>query len=414
MIFFFLLHAQRLIPILTIPVGVVLAFVPMLYQGLTANIMSLGGIAIAIGAMVDAAIILVENVHKRLEAWEEAGRAEPREQVILSAMQEVAPSVFFALLVITVSFLPIFTLEGTEGRLVKPLAFTKTYAMGFAAVLSVTLTPALAALLIRGRIRGEHANPVNRWLVRAYVPVVRAVVRRRWLVIAAALLVVASAIPVFFRLGSEFMPPLNEGTLLYMPTGPPGISASEASRVLQLMDRELKRFPEVERVFGKIGRAESATDPAPLSMVETIITLAPREQWREGLTWDGLIAELDQALDFPGMPNLWRMPIQTRTEMLATGVRSPLGIKVFGDDLASVESAAVAIASALEGRPGTCNVRGANQRRLLPRPRIDREAARASASSGRTNEVDRGRDRRRHGVAHDRGRERYGVGALRA
>ena len=299
-IFVFLLHARSaLIPILTIPVGVTLAFVPMLYQGLTANIMSLGGIAIAIGAMVDAAIIVVENVHTRLEAWEEAGRAGPREAVILAAMQEVAPSVFFALLVITVSFLPIFTLEGTSGRLFQPLAFTKTYAMGFAAVLSVTLTPALAALLIRGRIRGEHANPVNRWLVRAYAPVVRAVVRRRRLVIAAALLAVASAVPVFFQLGSEFMPPLNEGTLLYMPTGPPGISVAEASRVLQLMDRELKRFPEVERVFGKIGRAESATDPAPLSMVETVVTLKPRDQWREGLTWDGLIAELDQALGLP-------------------------------------------------------------------------------------------------------------------
>jgi Cu(I)/Ag(I) efflux system membrane protein CusA/SilA len=356
-IFFFLLHARSaLIPILTIPIGVTLAFVPMLHQGLTANIMSLGGIAIAIGAMVDAAIVLVENVHKRLEAWQETGRVEPREQVILAAMQEVAPSVFFALLVITVSFLPIFTLQGVEGRLFRPLAFTKTYAMGFAAVLSVTLTPALAALLIRGRIRGEHANPVNRWLVRVYTPVVRAVVRRRRLVIAAAVLLVASTIPVFLKLESEFMPPLNEGTLLYMPTGPPGISVTEASRVLQLMDRELKRFPEVERVFGKIGRAESATDPAPLSMVETVVTLAPRERWREGLTWDALVAELDQALDFPGMPNLWWMPIQTRTEMLATGVRSPLGIKVYGEDLASVESAAVEIAAALRDVPGTRNV----------------------------------------------------------
>ena len=355
-IFFFLLHVRSaLIPILTIPVGVALAFVPMLYQGLTANIMSLGGIAIAIGAMVDAAIIVVENIHKRLEDWQEAGRVGAREDVILAAMQEVAPSVFFALLVITVSFLPIFTLEGTEGRLFRPLAFTKTYAMGFAAVLSVTLTPALAALLIRGHIRGEHANPVSRWLVHAYTPVVRAVVRRRWWVIAAALLLVASAVPPFLQLGSEFMPPLNEGTLLYMPTAPPGMSVTEASRVLQLMDRELKRFPEVERVFGKIGRAESATDAAPLSMVETVVTLAPRERWRAGLGWDDLVAQLDAALDFPGMPNLWWMPIQTRTEMLATGVRSPLGIKVFGDDLESVESTAVAIAKALADVPGTRN-----------------------------------------------------------
>jgi Cu(I)/Ag(I) efflux system membrane protein CusA/SilA len=355
-IFVFLLHARSaLIPILTIPVGVALAFVPMLGQGLTANIMSLGGIAVAIGAMVDAAIIVVENIHKRLEDWEEGGRAEPREAVILRAMQEVGPSIFFALLVITVSFLPIFTLEGAEGRLFKPLAFTKTYAMGFAAVLSVTLTPALAALLVRGRIRGEHANPLNRWLVHAYEPVVRGVVRRRRLVIVAALAAVASAIPPFLRLGSEFMPPLDEGTLLYMPTATPGISVTEASRVLQLMDREIARFPEVERVFGKAGRAETATDPAPLSMVETVITLAPRERWRAGIDRDGLVQELDRALRFPGMPNLWWMPIQTRTEMLATGVRSPLGIKVLGDDLESVEAAAVAIADALAEVPGTRN-----------------------------------------------------------
>ncbi len=356
-IFVFLLHVRSaLIPILMIPIGVTLAFVPMLWQGLTANIMSLGGIAVAIGAMVDAAIIVVENVHKRLETWQEGGSIGAREDVILAAMQEVAPSVFFALLVITVSFLPIFTLEATEGRLFKPLAFTKTYAMGFAAVLSVTLTPALAVLLIRGPIRGEHANPVNRWLVQVYTPIVRSVVRRRRLVIAAALLVIASAILPFRQLGSEFMPPLNEGMLLYMPTAPPGMSVTEASRVLEEMDRELKRFPEVERVFGKIGRAETPTDSAPLSMVETLVTLKPRDQWREGLDWDALVAQLDDALDFPGMPNLWWMPIQTRTEMLATGVRSPLGIKVFGDDLDDVESAAVAIAKALADVPGTRNV----------------------------------------------------------
>jgi Cu(I)/Ag(I) efflux system membrane protein CusA/SilA len=352
----FLLHARSaLIPILTIPIGIALAFVPMLYQGLNANIMSLGGIAVAIGAMVDAAIIVVENAHKRLEAWEAAGRPGERSDVILHAMQEVGPSVFFALLVITVSFLPIFALEGTEGRLFKPLAFTKTYAMGFAAVLSVTLTPALAALLIRGRIRGEHDNPINRWLVNGYAPVVRFVVRRRWLVIAGAVVLLASTVPAFLSLGSEFMPPLNEGTLLYMPTAPPGIAIGEASRILQLMDRELREVPEVERVFGKIGRAETPTDPAPLSMVETVVQLAPREKWRPGLTWDGLVAELDQKLRYPGMPNLWWMPIQTRTEMLATGVRSQLGVKVFGDDLAQVEQAAIAIAAALMNVPGTRN-----------------------------------------------------------
>jgi Cu(I)/Ag(I) efflux system membrane protein CusA/SilA len=352
----FLLHARSaLIPILTIPIGIALAFVPMRYQGLNANIMSLGGIAVAIGAMVDAAIIVVENAHRRLEAWESAGRPGERSAVILGAMQEVGPSIFFALLVITVSFLPIFALEGTEGRLFKPLAFTKTYSMGFAAVLSVTLTPALAALLIRGRIRGEHDNPLNRWLVTGYAPVVRWVVRRRVTVVVAAVLLLVTAVPAFLSLGSEFMPPLNEGTLLYMPTAPPGISVGEAARILQLMDRELKQVPEVERVFGKIGRAETPTDPAPLSMVETIVQLAPRERWRRGLTWESLVQELDRKLHYPGMPNLWWMPIQTRTEMLATGVRSQLGVKVFGDDATEVETAAIAIAAALSDVPGTRN-----------------------------------------------------------
>ena len=355
-IFFFLLHVRSaLIPIVTIPIGVVLAFVPMLQQGLTANIMSLGGIAVAIGAMVDAAIVVVENIHKRLEEWEQAAErgARSREAVIVEAMQEVGPSVFFALLVITVSFLPIFTLTGAEGRLFRPLAFTKTYAMGFAALLSVTLTPALATILVRGRIRGEEANPVNRWLVRAYAPVVRFVVRFRYAVVGLAALAVLATVPALLGLGSEFMPPLNEGTLLYMPNAPPGLPVDEAARVLQLMDREIKSFPEVEHVFGKIGRAETPTDPAPLSMVETMIQLKPREQWRPGLTWDGLVQELDARLRFPGFSNLWWMPIQTRTEMLSTGVRSVLGVKVFGDDLPTLERTAIAIQHALEKVRGT-------------------------------------------------------------
>jgi Cu(I)/Ag(I) efflux system membrane protein CusA/SilA len=353
-IFVFLLHVRSaLIPILTIPIGVVLAFVPMVQQGLTANIMSLGGIAVAIGAMVDASIILVENIHKRLEEWERDGGPEDREAVILGAMQEVGPSVFFALLVITVSFLPIFTLEQTEGRLFKPLAFTKTYAMGFAALLSVTLTPALAAILIRGRIRGEEEHPVNRWLVRAYSPVVRFVVQHRAAVLAAALLLFAVTVPVFLRLGSEFMPPLNEGTILYMPTAPPGMSITEAADVLQRMDQELMAIPEVSRVFGKAGRARTATDPAPLSMVETVITLKPRSEWREGMTWPRLVREMDETLRYPGMPNIFWMPIQTRTEMLATGIRSQLGIKVFGDDLATIERAALEIERAVSAVPGT-------------------------------------------------------------
>ncbi len=353
-IFVFLLHVRSaLIPALMIPVGVVLAFIPMVYQGLTANIMSLGGIAVAIGAMVDASIILVENIHKRLELWEKEGEPGPRNAVILVAMQEVGPSVFFALLVITVSFLPIFTLEATEGRLFKPLAFTKTYAMGFAAVLSITLTPALAALFIRGRIRGENDHPLNRWIVRAYAPIVRFAVRRRSWVVVGALLLMSATVPAVLGLGSEFMPPLNEGTILYMPTAPPGMSITEAADVLQRMDQELMEFPEVARVFGKIGRARTPTDPAPLSMVETIITLKPRDQWREGMTWERLIQEIDQELRYPGMPNLFWMPIQTRTEMLATGIRSKLGVKVFGDDLATIEKAAMAIERVLADVPGT-------------------------------------------------------------
>jgi Cu(I)/Ag(I) efflux system membrane protein CusA/SilA len=291
-------------------------------------------------------------------------------------MQEVGPSLFFALLVITVSFLPIFALEASEGRLFKPLAYTKTYAMGFAAVLSVTLTPALAVLFLRGRIRGEHEHPVNRALVRLYAPVVRRVVRRRALVVAGALLLMAATVPAALRLGSEFMPPLDEGTLLYMPTAPPGMSMTEASAVLQRMNRELREFPEVERVFGKIGRAETSTDPAGLEMVETVIVLKPKSAWRRGLTQAQLVSEMDEKLRYPGMPNLFWMPIQTRTEMLATGVRGQLGIKVFGGDAAELEQAAVAIEDALAGVPGTRSVQA---ERLTGGfyldVRIDREAA---------------------------------------
>jgi Cu(I)/Ag(I) efflux system membrane protein CusA/SilA len=376
-IFVFLLHARSaLIPILTIPVGVVLAFIPMVLQGLTANIMSLGGIAVAIGAMADASIVMIENVHKRLEDWQQAGRQGARGAVLLAAMQEVGPSVFFALLVITASFLPIFALEGQSGRLFAPLAYTKTYAMGFAAILSVTLTPALAALLVRGHIRGEHEHPISRWLIAAYTPVVRFAVRRRAFVVGAALLCMAATLPIVFRLGSEFMPPLDEGTILYMPTAPPGMSITQAADVLQRMDRELKAFPEVTRVFGKIGRAESATDPAPLEMVETVVSLAPREQWRKGMTIDRLVSLMDEKLRYPGMPNTFWMPIQTRTEMLATGVRSELGVKVYGDDFAQIEKAALAVEAALAGVPGT---RSAVAERLTGGfyldVKVDREAA---------------------------------------
>jgi len=353
-IFMFLLSVRSaLVPILTIPVAVLLAFIPMAFQGLTVNIMSLGGIAVAIGAMVDASIILVENVHKRLE---QAGDTPDRLPVVIRAMQEVGPSIFFSLLVITVSFLPVFTLQATEGRLFKPLAFTKTYSMGFSAILAVTLTPALVALLIRGPVRPENAHPLSRGLNRLYVPVVRYVVRHRYGVIAAAVLLMVFTVPAALRLKSEFMPPLNEGTILYMPSAPPGMSMTEASNVVQAMDRQLMQIPEVVSVLGKMGRADTATDPAPLGMAETTIVLKPRDQWRTGLTWDALVEELDESMQFPGMPNLWWMPIQTRTEMLATGVRSPLAVQLFGETLKSIEEAARDIERVLADLPATRSV----------------------------------------------------------
>lgn len=344
----FLLHVRSaLVAIVTLPLAVLLSFIPMGLQGLTANIMSLAGIAVAIGAMVDAAIIIIENVHKKLQVWDAAGQPGDRRDVLISAMQEVGPSIFFSLLVITVSFLPVFTLQATEGRLFRPLAFTKTYSMGFGALLAVTLLPALVVLLVRGRVRREEANPLNRWLVAAYTPVVRGIVRRPWVSVCAAVLAMAATVPAFLALGTEFMPPLNEGSILYMPTAPPGMSITEAGATLRSMGREIKKFPEVESVFGKIGRARTATDPAPLSMVETVITLKPASEWRAGLDWDGLIAEMDEALHYPGMPNIWWMPVQTRTEMMATGIRSALGVKVFGPDLATIEDVAVQIEKAL-------------------------------------------------------------------
>lgn len=343
----FLLHLRSaLIAILTLPIAILLAFIPMSFQQLPANIMSLGGIAVAIGAMVDAAITLIENIHNRLENLHEPDEPE-RRRVIIQAMQEVGPSIFFALLIITVSFLPIFALEGTEGRLFKPLAYTKTYAMGFSALLAITLIPALAVLLIRGKIRGSKSW-INRTLIAIYSPVVRFAVRFRAGVIIIAVIALIVTVPYFSKLGSEFMPPLNEGSILYMPTTLPGMSIAEAGKVLQSMDKQLKTFPEVERVFGKIGRSTSPTDPAPLSMVETVVTLKPKDQWRAGLNWDELIAQMDEKLQYPGMPNIWWMPIQTRTEMLNTGIRSGLGIKVFGDSLAEIEASAVRIEQVLQ------------------------------------------------------------------
>ncbi len=352
-IIIFLLHVRSaLVAIITLPVAILLAFIPMYYQGLTANIMSLGGIAVAIGAMVDAAIVIIDNIHKRLSIWQsdaaiETEKAKSRIDVIIEAMQEVGPSIFFSLLIITVSFLPVFVLESTEGRLFKPLAFTKTYSMFFAALLSITLIPALAVLVIRGRIRGDKSW-LNRGLVALYRPVVWLAIKLRWLMVALVAGALIITIPVYKTLGNEFMPPLNEGSILYMPTALPGMSITEATRTLQTMDRELMKFPEVERVFGKVGRSTSPTDPAPLSMIETHIMLKPKSEWREDMTWDKLISEMDAKMRFPGMPNIWWMPIQTRTEMLATGIRSSLGIKVFGADLSTIEKTAVDIERALQ------------------------------------------------------------------
>ena len=355
-IFAFLLSFRSaLVPVLTLPVAVLCAFIPMVWQGLTINIMSLGGIIVAIGAMVDASMVMVENIHKRLEEHQARGggssRAETR-PVVIDAMKEVGPSLFYTLLVMTVAFIPVFTLTGTEGRLFTPLAYTKTYSMGFASILAVTATPALAALLMRGKVMAEDRHPLNRWLVALYTPVVRFVVRNRWWVLGAAALAMVLTVPAWQRLQSEFMPPLNEGAVLYMPTAPPGMSMTEAANVLQQMDQEIKKIPEVVSVFGKMGRAETATDPAPIGMAETTIVLKPKEQWREGLTWDLLIKEMDERLQFPGMPNIFWMPVQTRTEMLATGIRSPLGIQVFADDIETIERAALDVERAVAKVPG--------------------------------------------------------------
>jgi Cu(I)/Ag(I) efflux system membrane protein CusA/SilA len=353
-IILFLFHFRSaLTPILTIPLAVLMAFIPLYYMKLSSNIMSLGGIAIAIGVMVDASIVLVENVHKRLEKWQDGGEKGSRSEVVIDAMKEVGKPIFFAILVITVSFLPVFTLEAQEGRLFKPLAFTKTFSLLFSAILAITLTPALIVLLIKGKVRSEDKNPVSRALIWFYNPFVIFALRFRKTVIFSAIAVLLLTLIPFSRLGSEFMPPLNEGTILFMPTAVPGMSITEAAKILQTQDKMLMQFPEVERVFGKIGRSSSALDSAPLSMVETIVTLKPKEEWREGITWDKLLAEMNQAMKFPGMANIFWMPIQTRTEMLSTGFRSNLGIKIFGPDLNKIEEIGIQIETLLSELPGT-------------------------------------------------------------
>ena len=350
----FLLHVRSaLVAILMLPVGVLIAFIAMRLLGMNSNLMSLGGIAIAIGAMIDAAIVMIENAHKHLERLPPGHADEERGAAMLLACREVGPALFFSLLVITVSFLPVFTLEGQEGRLFSPLAYTKTFSMAAAALLSVTLVPVLMRLFIRGRILPEAANPVNRALIRLYRPIIAGVMRWKKATVVGALLILAVSIYPASRLGSEFMPTLDEGTLLYMPTSLPGMSITKAAELLQTQDKIIKSFPEVESVFGKAGRAGTATDPAPIEMFETVINLKPQSAWRAGMTTDKLIAELDQALRFPGVANAWTMPIKARIDMLATGIRTPIGVKVFGKDLDEMEELARAIEKVLKTVPGT-------------------------------------------------------------
>jgi len=389
----FLMHARSaLVAILMMPVGILLAFVAMRTVGLNANIMSLGGIAIAMGVMVDAAIVMVENAHKHLERAERdelaagqralphpnpspdgrgallpspsGGRAGDegahpklpdivRAKAILAACREVGTPLFFSLLIITVSFLPVFTLEAQEGRLFAPLAYTKTFAMAAAALLSVTLVPVLMLLLIRGKIMPEKNNPLNRMLIAAYRPLLEIVLRHKWFTLLLAVCAMLLTLWPASRLGSEFMPALNEGTLLYMPTTLPGLSVTKAAELLQVQDRIIKRFPEVDSVYGKAGRAQTATDPAPLEMFETVINLKPESSWRAGMTTDKLIAEMDKALQLPGVSNAWTMPIKARIDMLSTGIRTPVGIKVFGRDLTELERLAQQVEAAVKSVPGT-------------------------------------------------------------
>jgi len=399
-ILLFLWHVpSAIIPIITIPVAVAIAFIPMRMMGLTSNIMSLGGIAIAVGAMVDAAIVVVEQTHKKLEQWQRTGRKEDYHRVVVDAVKEVGGPSFFALLVIAVSFLPVLTLEAQEGRLFKPLAYTKNFSMIVAAVLAITLDPALRLLfthmqnfsfrpawlarvtsaVLVGKIHSEDTHPISRILIRVYEPICAWSLRWKWFVLVAAVATVAVTVPVFERLGSEFMPPLDEGTLLYMPSTLPGISVAEAQRLLQTQDKIIKQFPEVETVMGKSGRAETSTDPAPFSMMETVIVLKPHDQWRFVETWysdwapqwlrpalrritsdrlstDQLVQEMNEALKLPGTTNAWTMPIKARIDMLTTGVRTPVGIKVYGSNIHEIERIGTQIESVLPPVFGTRSV----------------------------------------------------------
>jgi Cu(I)/Ag(I) efflux system membrane protein CusA/SilA len=353
----FLFHLpSALVVIFTLPAAIVMSFICMYYLGVTSNIMSLSGIAIAIGAMVDASIIMVENAHKKLEAWEATGRKETRIDVIIEAAQEVGPSLFFALLVIMVGFLPVFTLQAQAGRLFKPLAYTKTFAMLFASFLAVTLTPVLMTLFIRGKIRPEERNPISLVLRKLYEPFAKIALRFHKTVIVLAVVILAATVYPFMRLGSEFMPPLYEGTLFFMPVTVPAASISVASELLQLQDRLLKKIPEVAQVFGKAGRAETATDPAPLEMFETVINLKPESEWRPGMTVDKIKDEMNDAVTIPGVANSFTMPIKARTDMLSTGIRTPVGIKILGPGLEQLEKIGLELERLIKDVPGTRSV----------------------------------------------------------
>ncbi|KAF0248163.1 MAG: Cu(I)/Ag(I) efflux system membrane protein CusA, partial [bacterium] len=436
-ILIFLWHfPSAIIPIVTIPIAVILAFIPMYGMGITSNIMSLGGIAIAIGAMVDAAIVVVEQTHKKLEHWEATGRQGSSARVVIDAVKEVGAPSFYSLLVIAISFMPIFALQYQEGRLFKPLAFTKNFSMAIAAVLAITLDPALRLLLMRteefkfrprflakivnsivvGKIHSEETHPISRPLMRIYHPIVKFVLNYKWVVLFLALLAVLVTIPVFQKLGSEFMPPLNEGSILYMPITLPGISVTEAGKYLQIQDKLIKQFPEVESVFGKIGKAETSTDPAPFSMVETTVILKPEKQWRKvsqkrwysswapetvkptlrkiwpeerAMKWEELIDEMDKAVQIPAFSNAWLFPIRTRIDMITTGVRTPIGIKVLGPDLNTIEKIGLELEKALQTVPGT---RSAFFERVTGGYYIDfqvkrEEAARYELSVGEVNDI---------------------------
>ena len=347
----FLIHFRSaLVVILTLPISVLAAFLVMSWQGINANIMSLGGIAIAIGTLVDAAIVMIENTHKHMER--DRGKKD-HWRIVLDATKEVGPSLFYSLLIITLSFAPIFALQAQEGRLFKPLAYTKTYTMAAAALLAITFVPVVTGYLVRGRLLPEGRNPLSRLLVFLYRPVIRAAIRLRWLTVGVAIVALSATWYPLQRIGSEFMPPLYEGDLLYMPTTDPGISITKARQLLQQTDRIISSFPEVERVFGKVGRADTATDPAPLSMIETTIMLRPEEDWRPGMTREGLVEALNDAIQFPGLTNAWTMPIRTRIDMLSTGIRTPVGIKIMGDDLAVLSDLAQQVAVELQELPGT-------------------------------------------------------------